>query len=124
MAGLTAAFELQRAGHDPFIREAQQRVGGRVCTLRDPFTYGLYAEAGAMRILMAHDLTLACVEIFNLTTEPTQQTLLYDHIIAPEGSIYFVGKHTSFDHAWIQGAIESGCVQLWKYTGCRARQPK
>lgn len=50
MAGLTAASELLRSGHDPVILEAKQRVGGRVYTMRDPFTHGLYAEAGAMRI--------------------------------------------------------------------------
>lgn len=70
MAGLTAAFELQRAGHEIVILEAQQRVGGRVYTLREPFTHGLYAEAGAMRIPKAHDLTLAYVEKFGLHTEP------------------------------------------------------
>ncbi|MEO8285719.1 MAG: flavin monoamine oxidase family protein [Chloroflexota bacterium] len=70
MAGLTAAYELQRAGHDPVIIEAQQRVGGRVYTLREPFTHGLYAEAGAMRIPRAHDLTMAYIEKFNLGYSP------------------------------------------------------
>ena len=46
MAGLTAAYELQRAGHEPIVLEAQHRVGGRVCTLREPFSDGLYAETG------------------------------------------------------------------------------
>jgi monoamine oxidase len=40
--------------------------------------------------------------------EPEQQTLLYQHIIAPEGRIHFAGEHASLEHAWIQGAIESG----------------
>ncbi len=57
MAGLVAAFELRRQGHEPLILEAQHRVGGRVYTLRN-FAPGLYAEAGAMRIPRAHDLTL------------------------------------------------------------------
>ncbi len=68
MAGLTAAAELLRAGHDPLLLEAQQRVGGRVYTLREPFTHGLYAEAGAMRIPRSHRLTLAYVEKFGLAT--------------------------------------------------------
>jgi monoamine oxidase len=46
--------------------EAQQRVGGRVYTLRDPFTYGLYAEVGAMRIPRAHTLTMEYIEKFRL----------------------------------------------------------
>lgn len=70
MAGLTAAAELLRAGHDPIILEAQQRVGGRVFTMREPFAPGLYAEAGAMRIPRAHLLTLAYVEKFGLETIP------------------------------------------------------
>src|SRR5574341_997151 len=68
MAGLVAAYELMRAGHDPFLLEAQQRVGGRVYTLREPFTDGLYAEAGAMRIPKVHELTMAYVEKFKLKT--------------------------------------------------------
>lgn len=70
IAGLVAAYELLRAGHDPVILEAQQRVGGRIYTMRDPFAPGLYAEAGAMRIPKAHALTLAYVDKFGLTTSP------------------------------------------------------
>jgi hypothetical protein len=44
--------------------------------------------------------------------EPSQQTLLYEHIIAPEGRIHFAGEHASLRHAWIQGAIESGLRHL------------
>jgi monoamine oxidase len=66
MAGLVAAYELQRAGHEPIVLEAQQRVGGRVYTLREPFSDGLYAEAGAMRIPRSHDLTMAYVEHFQI----------------------------------------------------------
>jgi monoamine oxidase len=68
LAGLSAGYELKRAGHTPIILEAQQRVGGRVYTLRDPFTDGLYAEVGAMRIPRAHTLTMSYVEKFGLKT--------------------------------------------------------
>jgi monoamine oxidase len=40
IAGLVAAYELARQGHDPLVLEAQHRVGGRVYTLRD-FAPGL-----------------------------------------------------------------------------------
>jgi monoamine oxidase len=68
MAGLVAGYELKRAGHEPVILEAQRRVGGRVHTLRDPFTHGLYAEVGAMRIPRAHELTLKYIDKFGLRT--------------------------------------------------------
>lgn len=70
MAGLSAAYELKRAGHQVTLFEAQQRVGGRLQTYREPFTHGLYAEAGGMRLPKSHALTMAYVEKFNLTTTP------------------------------------------------------
>ncbi len=70
MAGLVAASELLRAGHDPVLLEAQQRVGGRVLTLREPFAPGLWAEAGAMRIPRSHRLTMALIDRFGLATRP------------------------------------------------------
>lgn len=66
LAGLAAGYELKRAGHNPVILEAQQRVGGRVYTLRDPFTEGLYGEVGAMRIPRAHSLTMEYIGKFGL----------------------------------------------------------
>ncbi len=68
MAGLVAAYELMRAGHRPVLLEARPRVGGRIYTLREPFTHGLYAEAGAMRIPRAHRLTMAYIQKFGLKT--------------------------------------------------------
>jgi monoamine oxidase len=70
VAGLVAGYELKRQGHEPVILEAQGRVGGRVYTLRDPFAPGLYAEAGAMRIPRAHNLTLEYCALFNLPMRP------------------------------------------------------
>src|SRR5215213_4294473 len=70
MAGLVAALELQEAGHLPIVLEAQGRVGGRVLTLREPFSDGLYAEAGAMRLPRSHDLTVAYLDRFGLRTVP------------------------------------------------------
>ena len=70
IAGLVAAYELLRAGHDPLILESQHRVGGRILTLREPFMPGLYGEAGAMRIPRAHALTLAYAGKFGLELNP------------------------------------------------------
>jgi len=68
VSGLVAAYELLQAGHEPIVLEAQHRLGGRVLTLREPFSPGLYAEAGAMRIPRAHHLTLAYLDKFDLAT--------------------------------------------------------
>lgn len=70
MAGLPAALELKRAGHAVTVLEAQNRVGGRLQTYREPFTHGLYAEAGGMRLPKSHALTMAYVEKFKLKTAP------------------------------------------------------
>ena len=80
IAGLVAAYELDRAGHEPVVLEANQRVGGRVYTLRG-FAPGLYGEAGAMRIPRVHDLTLGYCEAFGLELRPfvmgNPRTLVY-----------------------------------------------
>src|SRR5438128_5676853 len=70
LPGVVAAYELRQAGHDVTILEAQLRPGGRVLTLREPFSDGLYAEAGAARIPDNHDLTLHYVKHFGLTLVP------------------------------------------------------
>jgi monoamine oxidase len=68
LAGLSAAYELLEAGHEPLVLEAQHRVGGRIYTMREPFARGLYGEAGAMRIPRSHELTMAYVDKFGLQT--------------------------------------------------------
>lgn len=70
MAGLVAAYELSQLGHEITILEARMRPGGRVQTLRDQFSDGLYAEAGAARIPSNHELTLKYVKVFDLPLEP------------------------------------------------------
>src|SRR4051812_34213336 len=70
LAGLAAAEELSKVGHQVTVLEAQTRPGGRVYTLRKPFTDGLYAEAGAGRIPSTHALTLQYVNRFGLQLDP------------------------------------------------------
>src|SRR5215831_13802454 len=76
MAGLVAGFELSQLGHDITILEARMRPGGRVQTLREPFSDGLFAEAGAARIPDNHDLTLKYVKQFEIQLEPMYPTKL------------------------------------------------
>src|SRR5207253_6013151 len=74
MAGLSAGYELSQAGHEVTILEARLRAGGRVHTLREPFSDGLYAEAGAARIPDNHELTLKYVKLFDVPLEPMYPT--------------------------------------------------
>jgi monoamine oxidase len=66
LAGLVAAYELNRAGHGVTILEASLRAGGRVYTLRQPFSDGLYTEAGAVYLPDSHHYTMHYVRHFNL----------------------------------------------------------
>ncbi len=72
LAGLVAAHELLKGGHQVTVFEGQSRAGGRVYTLRDPFADGLYAEAGAARIPQEHDLTRSYAAEFGLKLVPFQ----------------------------------------------------
>ena len=85
MAGLVAAWLLQRAGLQVRLYEASQRVGGRVRTLREVFSSGLYAEAGAMRIPASHTLTLHLCKTFGLQLIEFMED-------NPEALIYINGK--------------------------------
>jgi monoamine oxidase len=70
LAGLCAAAELTGAGQDVTLLEARSRPGGRVWTLRQPFTPGLYAEAGATFFPTHHTFTLHYVRKFQLGLRP------------------------------------------------------
>ncbi len=89
LAGLAAAHELKRQGHRVVVLEAQNRIGGRVHTLRS-FAPGLYAEAGAMRIPRSHDLTLAYCEAFGLSMRPFVTG-------NPRGLVHVGGQRYSMD---------------------------
>jgi monoamine oxidase len=68
LAGLAAAYELTKRGHDVTVLEAQSRPGGRVHTLRAPFADGLYAEAGAMTFSNRYKHLYRYVEEFKVPT--------------------------------------------------------
>src|SRR2546428_2026618 len=71
LAGLSAGYELTQAGHDVAVLEARARPGGRVHTIREPFSDGLHAEAGALFIPNNHHLTLKYTNLFGLPVEPS-----------------------------------------------------
>ena len=55
MAGLVAAYELNKLGHKAIVFEGSARVGGRAWTRK--FSDGQYHEFGAMRFPASHDHT-------------------------------------------------------------------
>jgi monoamine oxidase len=70
MAGLAAAYELVALGHDVTVLEAQDRPGGRVYTLRQPFADGLYAEAGAIGFSESYRHLMRYLKLFDLPSAP------------------------------------------------------
>ena len=69
IAGLCTARELLRAGYDVTILESSQRIGGRIFSVRGPFTDNLWGEAGAMRIPPIHFLVHAYAQLLNVAME-------------------------------------------------------
>jgi monoamine oxidase len=69
LAGLAAAWELVQAGHEVVILEARTRPGGRVLTLREGFSPGLTAEAGAMGFSDSYRHLLRYVRLFQVPYE-------------------------------------------------------
>lgn len=68
MAGLVAASLLKDAGHQVTILEGNNRIGGRIYTVREPFTLGNYLDMGAMRFPDSHELVMEYIRKFNLPT--------------------------------------------------------
>ncbi|GAB2777114.1 flavin monoamine oxidase family protein [Salinimicrobium soli] len=70
LAGLSAAWELRKAGHEVTVLEARNRAGGRVSTLRKPFAEGLYAEEGAAAFSGSYTHALKFIDEFGLEKTP------------------------------------------------------
>lgn len=92
LAGLTAGSLLKAAGHDVSIFEANERVGGRVYTIRKPFSEGNYLNVGAMRIPNYHHLVHAYLQKFGLSTHPfineTPEDILFINQVRTSRKIY------------------------------------
>ena len=71
LAGLSAAYELNAAGHDVTVLEARPRPGGRVFTMRGQFADGLYAEAGATNVFDVHDWSLRYIRLLDVKLDPS-----------------------------------------------------
>lgn len=66
-AGLMATRLLDQAGYDVTLLEASNRAGGRIRTLREPFSPGLYVDTGAAFIPCNHTYTVGLARDLGLT---------------------------------------------------------
>ena len=83
LAGLSCAYELDRAGYNVMILEAKSHPGGRVRTYRDNFADNLYAEMGAEYVDSSDEHVQKYCKQFDLKILPANQ---YD-------GIYVRNKH-------------------------------
>ncbi len=70
LAGLAAANELMKRGHDVAVVEARERPGGRVHTLRGELDGGLYVEAGAVYVPDHHFHTVGYARELGVALAP------------------------------------------------------
>ncbi len=66
MAGLNTLHTLKKAGYDATIYEASGRVGGRIFSVQNAMSEGLWTEFGAEFIDTQHQDMLSLVHEFNL----------------------------------------------------------
>lgn len=122
LAGLTAAYELVAWGHDVTVLEASTRPGGRVLTLRSPFSDGLYAEAGAMDFADSARNIKHYVKALGLQTDhpkPPQDLASPFHL---RGKRLLVGsKRVEWPYAVTPEEKELGFVRIYqKFLGSAA----
>ncbi|MDJ0697471.1 NAD(P)/FAD-dependent oxidoreductase [Mastigocoleus sp. MO_188.B34] len=92
IAGLVAAYELERLGHTVEIIEASDRIGGRIWTYR--FGDGedaAYGELGAMRIPSDHEYTLHYVREMGLSDKLCKFVTVFEEqnaLMNMEGKIF------------------------------------
>jgi monoamine oxidase len=91
LAGLTAAWNLKRAGVAVTLYEASDRVGGRVHSIVGHFGPGLTTELGAEFVDSRHADLLALVKEFDLSLIDTEAAS--EQALVP--SYYFDAKHYS-----------------------------
>jgi monoamine oxidase len=118
LAGLSAAYQLVKAGHEVLVLEARDRPGGRIETLRQPFQQGQTAEAGAMFVPGHHTLTIGYVGMLGLPLLDITETAT-DLVLYLRGTR--IGQPGSPDAAWPPPISLSPAEQQGGYFGLWAR---
>ena len=94
LAGLSCAYELDRAGYNVMLIEARTRAGGRVRTYRDPFADNLYAEMGAEYVDSSDELVHQYCKNFDLRVLPAKQ---YDGVYVKGNRLSMEGLKSGKD---------------------------
>ena len=117
LAGLSCAYELDRAGYNVILIEAQTRAGGRVRTYRDPFADNLYAEMGAEYVDSSDELVHQYCKNFDLRVLPAKQ---YDGVYVKGNRLSMEGLKSGKDMLPYDGILdgklfgqEARYIQQW-----------
>jgi monoamine oxidase len=95
LAGLTAGYRLNQAGHAVQLHEASTRLGGRCWTIRDAFAEGQLAEHGGELIDQGHTAIRQLVGELDLKLD----NLLQAETSGTEPTYYFDASHYSYAQA-------------------------
>jgi len=116
LAGLTAAYELDRKGWDVTVVEARDRVGGRCRTFRGKFAERQVAEAGGEFIDANHKAVRSYADIFGLELEDLRATEDDDL----SDAIYADGRLREWDRVvddTVQAELDRLDEQVARYAG-------
>jgi monoamine oxidase len=95
LAGLTAGYRLNQAGHSVQLHEASSRLGGRCWTIRGAFAEDQLGEHGGELIDQGHTAIRQLASELGLKLE----NLLQGEASGTEPTYYFDGSHYSYAEA-------------------------
>ncbi|HKR50174.1 MAG TPA: NAD(P)/FAD-dependent oxidoreductase [Pseudonocardiaceae bacterium] len=98
IAGLVAAYELEKLGHHVEVLEGSRRIGGRIHTHRFSGPTGPLVELGAMRIPTKHRNTMRYISELGLADKVRSFSTLFS-----EGGNYYA---TSLGHLRVREAAK------------------
>jgi len=114
IAGLVAAYELLRGGHDVQLLEARMRPGGRIYTLREPFDDGLHAEAGAIDIGDGYTLLLRYLRELGLPLLEEQSASRQVFYARQQRYVVSAGQEPDWPYQLTPEERRLGQAGLWK----------
>jgi monoamine oxidase len=114
IAGLVAAYELLQRGHDVQVFEARMRPGGRIYTLREPFSDGLHAEAGAIDIGDGYSLLMRYLRDFDLPLTEEQPPLKQIFYASQQRYVVAAGQEPDWPYPLTPEEKRLGQAGLWK----------